>query len=180
MDEKLCYDTINGLFCNRVETEIILGHDTFDRFIYSYEAIRNHIELLGKDEELSEIDIDKVRGTLENLLNLILYEEIDQVFCDFSNAWIYLVHNWNLNTFKDSKIKHNVALITRLLQGYLATKDAIDILKNLSKRLREFRHWNPPSIDIAKHYLQYLEDDDEIMKDVDNPDHVLTKIKTGK
>lgn len=159
MDQQQCLGTIRDFLSNGLKTKITFK-DQGDHFRYSFGIMQKHIDELNAEKRPSEHDPRRVHRTVEFLKETILYEPLDRGFQNFAWAWIFLVQNWNNNVGKSESMRRDCDYCIRLLDDFVSIKEATETMKVLNKKLRDFKSWNPPAFEVSKHFINYLEEED--------------------
>lgn len=158
MNKDECVNKLKG-FLSR-ETFVVssfLGRNA-ENFRKSLAMILQNIEEMENDKEPSKLENEFIINTIRDLKNIVLDSPVYPEFSDFADNWCFLVFNWNNNVLKNEDLNKDCLFIQRILRQHYTIVEAIDNLKFLNKKIRSFKDWNPPAFEVAKHYINYLEE----------------------
>lgn len=129
-------------------------------FQKSFEIIKNHINSIENDVLINfcESDIKTIKRSIRICKSFILEAYLDKKETEFIKDWIYLVFNWNQNTLKDNDLNVSMQYLLRIMDQHYTIIEAIDHLKFLLDRSKKIQGWQPPSFELSKHYLKFLEE----------------------
>jgi hypothetical protein len=117
-----------------------------------------NIEEVDNNEDFTKWeDYNKSLETVKFIKSKYLNEPIDKEFGQFSDAWVYLVYNWNDNTIKSPSIMKECIYTQRLIEDFITMKEVTENLKLINNKLNNFKSWNPPAFEVSKHFIDYLE-----------------------
>jgi len=166
-------DIIEKFLCGGM-SRLALG-PTVDVFHGVFKNIKLNIEELQKEEKVSEINIKDFGHTTQVLKEKLIFEPVTGQFLIFNKAWFELMINWSKNVLGETVKDHEVNVqresefCLRLLDTHLSLRESTDILRAVSKRLGDLKHWNPPAFEISANFLNYLEDTDDL-DNIDTPE----------
>ena len=130
-----------------------------DRFIESLSLIKSHIDILNKEDKVDNYNPKVVEECINYLKNVVVENEIDTIFIQFIEDYIFVVHNWNENVWKNNILRNKVKYIRRVIRGEMNLKELLFITKELDKRLSKFKKWLPPAFEVSSHYFNLLKED---------------------
>lgn len=126
-------------------------------FRKSYKKIKKNIEELEVGEEYTEYNIDEIHDTVRILKGILIRFPVDKPFVEFTNAWVFLVFNWNNNTYKNTALEQDALFAERLVNSYISMNETIEILRHMNKLMMDYQSWQPPAFSINKAFLDHLE-----------------------
>lgn len=157
MNKEECLNVIKkGLNEGNLETKVFLGKFK-ENFQSTFDKIQKNIIVLENDGVPQNNYKEEIIDTLNMIQRIIAEDPISPNNSIFCKAWCELVVNVNNNSICSQKIEDKVHLINRFVDGHLTSLEAIETMKMLNKKLKDFKNWNPPAFEIAKHYINYLE-----------------------
>lgn len=162
MKQEECYGLIRDLLCDKVHTSV--KFEGWDRrlFVDVFDFVKHDVDLLMSNKpsilKEDESKINKISETLNYVHTKILYEYTDPVFRVFSKAWCHLIKNWNDNVLKNNQFTIICDTVSRLLVDLMSMSDATEVMKEVLARFDSLKNWLPPGYDIAKHFINALDE----------------------
>ncbi len=134
------------------------GKEILSIINYTYHEILKNIKDLTEDKNVKTNDdfINKLLTSLSEVRRSVFMVPLTPAFINFVNAYTEMIYNWNDNSIKNRDISDIIFQINRIIKGHLTMNESIDILKNLTQSLRNFKNWLPPAFEISKHYIDLL------------------------
>jgi len=128
-------------------------------FRKAFSIISRHIEELNNEcENITNYDPSVITQTINYLKGIIIEDPITQEFADFADNWCLFVFNWNNNVLKNDDLGKDTVFIQKALKQHFTIIETIDVMKRMNKKFKEINNWNPPAFEVAKHYINYLEE----------------------
>lgn len=126
-----------------------------------FNKIDSDIQLLENEENVSinEQSITNVKHSVKLIRDYIREYPISNETKEFVFAWCQLIINWNANVLQDEEITNDCMFVIRMLEQHYTIIEAVEMLKILNHKFRDIKEWSPPSFELAKHYIDYLEND---------------------
>ncbi len=139
------------------ESAILLGKDR-EKIKESISIITQHISILSNDKtiDINKVDTDLILNSLKIINNIILDIPVNNKVKEFILAYSLLVYNWNKNVSNDSNIELFCKNLDRLVNFHLSSIELIEAMKRASKMINDNRCYAMPSIELSKHYLETL------------------------
>lgn len=157
MNKEECLNAVSRFFGEDILCRSFLGKKR-EEFIDTFEKVKKIITVMENDGIPQNYHEKEIKQSLSYLKNICMENPIGDRTSSFIRAWCELMSNVNNNTLKNEQIQGDAMFITRIIDQHLTVVEAIDIMKQLNKKMRDLKQWNPPAFEVAKHYLNYLED----------------------
>lgn len=134
-----------------------------EKFQESLDLMWNHIHILERDEIIEDFDPKITPRTIEecinHLMNVSTEVKMDNQFRQFIERYIFIVHNWNNNVWKNNNFNHKIQYLQRFIENRLNLDETVDVLNKLSKKLGRHKEWLPPAFELSKHYYNLLKEE---------------------
>lgn len=143
------------------------GH--IDNLRNSYSMVKYHIGLMTSDQPIPRFPMDDVHKSLDFLNSYCLERPLDEKIRLFMLAFCHLLDQWNQNMVSNGCIKENdiplkIKTIIALVQDYLTMMEARSALMQLIEKAKNLSNWNPPSFELAKHFMDSFDEEDSSRK----------------
>lgn len=147
-----------GNFLNKgLEAKIFLSRN-IELFDDLFKKMINNINEMENEKEPDiKLDPNKLLHSLRLLKNMYLETPLNSNSLSFMKNWALLTYNWNENIEKSPAIKKECNIVIRFSDDFLTLKESIETMKSLNARLKDLMGWTPPSFEIARHFINYLE-----------------------
>jgi len=151
------FKNIEGFIFHDVKCNVFFGREK-GTFRMIYHGIRANIEEIDQEKELTDVEVDKVFRTVKFLREKVMYDPLDDQTRCFIGNWVYLIFNWNSNTGKSDKLKSECQLVERLVNGFITMHETMEIIKQVNRKLKDFKNWNPPAFEVSKSFINYFDE----------------------
>jgi len=157
MDKNECVESIKRFFNQRYMVTTFLGGN-LENFRISFNTILQHIEKIENNEEIDDYDKTPVINSINFLKKVVDGSIVDVEQLNFVTNWCLFVFNWNNNVLKDKYLEKDIIYIQRATKQNHTINEVHEILNRLSKEMKKYINSNPPAFEVAKHYINYLEE----------------------
>lgn len=158
MDKKSCLTSIEKyLESGRLESNVFLGKRKVS-MQKVFAKMKKNIVVLENDGLPQDNYKEEIINSLKHIRNTVMEVPVSKNDADFCLMWCELIGNINDNTEKDDEISKRLNFIVRLINQHLTINESIEVLRALNKKFRDVKNWMPPSFEVAKHYLDYLQE----------------------
>lgn len=154
-----------------------------DLVVQGFQVMKNHMDRLSKDEEVKvgRNEMACVKTAVNTIFKRVVHESIDDYLRDLAILYMRLVFNWNNALSKDAELATLIRATSSIADGQMTMLDTINLLKRLIKQGSEMLNWRPPAFELARHYLESLNDAaSTVRKEEDSADLKKTKQKKSK
>lgn len=136
---------------------LILSKDFIKELLETVSNIENEIrkaiegQKIEKDERIYK-SIEKFRDIFRER---IVREPLSSNLAKFIRDVLTIFYNY-LSAINDQKMKDEMLILVRLLDGFLTLNETIAISRELIDYLRRIMYYSPPYVELSKHYLETL------------------------
>jgi len=113
---------------------------------------------IENNEEIDDYDKTPVINSINFLKKVVDGSIVDVEQLNFVTNWCLFVFNWNNNVLKDKYLEKDIIYIQRATKQNHTINEVHEILNRLSKEMKKYINSNPPAFEVAKHYINYLEE----------------------
>lgn len=151
-------DRIKDMLNMRRSNKFISDKGLFNRVV---NAITEQIEGLQKDKEIKENDELKsdVASTLNHLIKIVEERPHTEFLVDFVNTYTKLVFNWN-KELGNNDIENKLKYADRVINEKTTLDETLSMLRKMNDKLKNYEQYTPESLELSRHYLKTLEEDD--------------------
>jgi len=141
----------------------LISKEYKDKFKESFELMWNHIQILERDEIIEGFDSINtprvVEACINYLTNVSVEVKVDTMFKKFIADYVFIVHNWNNNVWKNNNFNYKIQHLQRVVENRLSLDEVSNMINGLSKNLGRDKEWLPPAFELSKHYYNLLKED---------------------
>lgn len=170
MSEKI--NTADDLRNRLKPLERLMGYKTEFRHVFgnrdvnitsAYQVMKVHLLALadGKTVKVGKKEGQSVQQATRVIMSVITSGALSKYFRDFAGGYLPLLNNWNIQLGKDPVVSTMIAACQRILDDMMTVKDANDVMRGATKKLRELLRYRPAAFDLSRHYLRSLQEDIE-------------------
>ena len=129
----------------------------------AYQVMKAHLLSLavGKTVKVGKKDGQSVQRATRVMTSVITSGALSKYFRDFAEGYLPLLNNWNIQLGKDPVVSTMVGASQRILDDMMTVKDANEVMRGATKKLRELLRYRPAAFDLSRHYLKSLQEDIE-------------------
>lgn len=146
------------------KTELKRTFGSGERNITSaYQIMKRHLLALadGKTMKVGNKEGASVQQAARVITSVATSGSVSRYFRDFTESYLPLMNNWNRHLGKNATIDTLIKGTQRILDDMMTVKDATDVMRGATRKLRELLRYRPAAFDLSRHYLRSLQDDIE-------------------
>jgi len=103
-------------------------------------------------------DCTNVKAALNILQRIIVFEPMTKFVKDLTLEFSRLVYNWSRFIGKRKDVEMQSQSLIRIVNNAMTMQDAIEVMKQLTRQLKNQLRYTPPAFELSKHYLRSLEE----------------------
>lgn len=158
MDIELMFDKMYN-YINSDLSVYVIRSEYKDKFNKSLDLIKNHVNILDNDSTIDTYDPKVVEECVAYLKEIVVQNEINEIFSMFLHDYLFVSYNWNNNVYRNKNLDDSIKFLYRCVDDHLTLKELVDISNNMSNRLSEFKKWLPPAFKLSEHYYSLFKED---------------------
>jgi len=130
-----------------------------DMIRQSVRVMIKHLDELIRERRVEPTDRERsiIASATNRVIAKIIYDPITPFLREFITLYVEVLKNWNAQIGYQYDIDIMVDTIHRLISQHMTLMDAVNVMKQLIKRVEDILKYEPPAFTLARHYLEVIQ-----------------------